>query len=318
MTENRPFILQKLLAIWKEFVTIEKENEHKIVHIHAEEDHASIYRISQSILGELLQNIALDKTFVRGEDCYLYDKSGNCYLDCIAAFMERCPSGITPRRSGEAWPISASRRSQTRAAFMPRRRRTLARRLVELAPPGLRYVTFTNSGAGSGGYAALKLCRPPRGAMGFWRQRTVSTARPSVHSLRHRKPAYQVFRGPREGFDFVRYGDLAALEEKLPQLRKPYAAFIVEPIQGEGGLSCRRPATLPGPRRSAPATGFFWRRMRSRRAWGGRAVFLLRRRGGYPDLLLLAKALGGGLMPIGACLSTAEAHNDLFALKHSS
>jgi len=50
-------------------------------------------------LGELLHNVALDKTFVRGEGCYLYDDHGNGYLDCIAAYG-RCLSGITRRVSG--------------------------------------------------------------------------------------------------------------------------------------------------------------------------------------------------------------------------
>lgn len=37
-------------------------------------------------LGELLQSMAMDKTFVRGEGCSLYDRSGKRYLDCIAAY----------------------------------------------------------------------------------------------------------------------------------------------------------------------------------------------------------------------------------------
>jgi len=58
--------------------------------------------------------------------------------------------------------------------------------------------------------------------------------------------------------------------------------------------------------------------MRSRPAWGGRDTFLLAKKKGHPDLLLLAKALGGGLLPNRRCLSTVAAYNADFALKHSS
>jgi acetylornithine/succinyldiaminopimelate/putrescine aminotransferase len=54
------------------------------------------------------------------------------------------------------------------------------------------------------------------------------------------KPQYQIYFGaPVEGFDFVPFGDLKALEEafqKKEEDKDQYAAFIVEPIQGEGGV----------------------------------------------------------------------------------
>ena len=37
-------------------------------------------------LSDLLQNMAMDRSFVRGEGCHLYDETGSCYLDCIAAY----------------------------------------------------------------------------------------------------------------------------------------------------------------------------------------------------------------------------------------
>jgi len=52
-------------------------------------------------LGELLHNVALDKTFVRGEGCYLYDDHGNGYLDCIAAYGA-LPFGHNPASIWEA------------------------------------------------------------------------------------------------------------------------------------------------------------------------------------------------------------------------
>jgi len=117
-------------------------------------------------LGELLHNVALDKTFVRGEGCYLYDDHGNGYLDCIAAYGA-LPFGHNP---ASIWEAVADFRHSGEPNFVQPSfldaAGELARRLVELAPPGLRYVTFTNSGA-EAVEAALKLCRSATGRQGI-------------------------------------------------------------------------------------------------------------------------------------------------------
>jgi len=270
-------------------------------------------------LGELLQNIALDKTFVRGEDCYLYDKSGNCYLDCIAAYGA-LPFGHNPAAIWEA--VADFRISEEPNFVQPScldAAGSLARRLVELAPPGLRYVTFTNSGA-EAVEAALKLCRSATGRHGILAAENSFHGKTLGALSATGNPAYQaLFGAPVEGFDFVRYGDLAALEEKLAAAPQTYAAFIVEPIQGEGGIVVPPPGYLAGAKEICARYGVLLAADEIQTGLGrtGR-LFACEEEGVTPDLLLLAKALGGGLMPIGACLSTAEAYNDLFALKHSS
>jgi len=80
----------------------------------------------------------------------------------------RCLSGITRRVSGEA--VADFRHSGEPNFVQPSfldAAGELARRLVELAPPGLRYVTFTNSGA-EAVEAALKLCRSATGRQGIF------------------------------------------------------------------------------------------------------------------------------------------------------
>ena len=96
----------------------------------------------------------------------------------------------------------------------------------------------------------------------------------------------------------IPYGDLAALESALAP--RQYAAFVVEPIQGEGMVTpppgylveahrlCRRAGTLfvadevqTGMGRTGP-------------------LFAVEHDGIEPDVLTLAKSLGGGLMPLGA------------------
>ncbi len=270
-------------------------------------------------LGELLQNMAMDKIFVRGEGCYLYDKSGNRYLDCIAAYGA-LPFGHNPLPIWEA--VADFRASEEPNFVQPSYLDAaghLAQRLVDLAPSGLRYVTFANSGA-EAVEAALKLCRSATGRHGILATENSFHGKTLGALSATGNKAYQApFGAPVEGFDFVGYGDLAALEDKLTAAPHTYAAFIVEPIQGEGGIVVPPPGYLAGAKEICARCGVLLVADEIQTGLGrtGR-LFACEEEGATPDVLLLAKALGGGLLPIGACLSTAEVYSDRFALKHSS
>ena len=270
-------------------------------------------------LGRLLQNMAMDKRFARGEGCHLYDDSGSCYLDCIAAYGA-LPFGHNPAAIWEA--VSDFRNTGEPNFVQPSyldAAGLLAQRLVELAPPGLRYVTFTNSGA-EAVEAALKLCRAVTGRKGIlaagnsFHGKTLGALSATGNS------GYQApFGAPVEGFDFVKYGDAAALEGKLAAAPQYFAAFIVEPIQGEGGIVVPPPGYLARAKEICSRHGVLLVADEIQTGLGrtGR-LFACEEQGVEPDLLLLAKALGGGLVPLGACISTAGAYSELFALKHSS
>ncbi len=270
-------------------------------------------------LGDLLQNMAMDKSFVRGDGCHLYDESGNRYLDCIAAYGA-LPFGHNPPEIWEA--VTGFRISGEPNFVQPSyldAAGLLAKGLVETAPPGLRYVTFTNSGA-EAVEAALKLCRAATGRKGIlaadnsFHGKTLGALSATGNS------AYQApFGTPVEGFDFVKYGDPDALEAKFAAAPRFYAAFIAEPIQGEGGIVVPPTDYLSRVKEICARYGVLLVVDEIQTGLGrtGR-LFACEEEGVTPDLLLLAKALGGGLVPIGACLSTAEAYSDLFALKHSS
>jgi acetylornithine/succinyldiaminopimelate/putrescine aminotransferase/predicted amino acid dehydrogenase len=270
-------------------------------------------------LGDLLRNIALDKTFVRGEGCYLYDQNGSCYLDCIAAYGA-LPFGHNPP---EIWAALDEFRLVGEPNFIQPSyldaAGALAQRLVELAPPGLRHVTFTNSGA-EAVEAALKLCRSATGRKGILSTRNSFHGKTLGALSVTGNPAYQApFGAPVEGFDFVKYGDLDAVEEKISRAPEKYAAFIVEPIQGEGGIVEPPPGYLAGAREICSRYGVLLVLDEIQTGLGRTGcLFACEEEGVAPDLLLLAKALGGGLLPIGACLSSEAAYNRAFALKHSS
>jgi acetylornithine/succinyldiaminopimelate/putrescine aminotransferase/predicted amino acid dehydrogenase len=193
----------------------------------------------------------------------------------------------------------------------------LADRLAEVAPGDLGIVTFTNSGAETV-EAAIKLARVRTGrdvilsAAGAFHGKTLGALSATGN------PAYQQdFGGPAPGFAQVPWGELDALRARLAA--GDVAAFIVEPIQGEGGVNC-------------PPEGYLDAAIALCREFGvlsvvdeiqtglGRtgALFACAEGAEVPDMLLLAKALGGGLVPIGALIVRPSAWDDRFGRLHSS
>ena len=134
------------------------------------------------------------------------------------------------------------------------------------------------------------------------------------------KDTYQAgFGAPAPGFERVPYGDLDLLEKTLKAKPGNYAAFIVEPVQGEGGIIippagylrqahdlCHNYGTLLIVDEVQTGLG------RTGRMFGCEHEDVL------PDIMTIAKALGGGILPIGACLSTAEVYTEDFGMRHSS
>lgn len=270
-------------------------------------------------LGELLACIKMDKIFVRGEGCYLYDSSGRRYLDLIASYGALA-FGYNPP---EIWnAIDGLRRSVEPSFVQPSYLQAageLAKRLIEVAPQGLRYVTFTNSGA-EAVEAAIKLARAATG-----RRRILATWN-SFHgktlgalSATGKEVYQKAFGAPVEGFDFVPYQDAAAVEELFERRGEEYAAFILEPIQGEGGIVVPTVGYLSQMRDLCTRYGVLLILDEVQTGLGrtGR-MFACEEEGVWPDIMLLAKALGGGMVPIGAVLSTEEAYSEDFAMKHSS
>ncbi|MCI0998227.1 aspartate aminotransferase family protein, partial [Pseudomonas corrugata] len=193
----------------------------------------------------------------------------------------------------------------------------LAQRLLAIAPGQYRSVTFQNSGAETV-EAALKACLIKTG-----RKRILST----YHSFHGKtlgalsatgSDKYQAgFQAPLPGFDFVDYGDIHALETQLQQYPGAYAAVIVEPVQGEGGINLPPADYLRQVRAACDRSGTLLI-IDEVQTGLGRTGSLFASTGVQADCLLLAKALGGGVMPIGACLLSENAYSADFQNKHSS
>ena len=269
-------------------------------------------------LGRLLGQLKLDKRYVWGRGSTLCDDQGQRYLDAIAAFGA-APFGHNPEEVWEAI-VSVQRRGEPNLVqpSLLEAAGELAARLVGLAPTGLQHVTLANSGA-EAVEAALIMCRLATGrrkvvaAAGGFHRKTLG-ALAVTQNLAYRDGC---------GTDdqntvFVPYGDAAGLREALEAHSGDVAALILEPIQGEGGVH--------------QATLAYWSEVR--RLCDRHDVLLvldevqtgLGRTGHWfacqtlnitPDVITLAKALGGGLAPIGAVLSNHRAYTDRFAEKHS-
>ncbi|MGE5484434.1 MAG: aminotransferase class III-fold pyridoxal phosphate-dependent enzyme [Ignavibacteriales bacterium] len=270
-------------------------------------------------LADLLSKIEMDKRFVRGEGCWLYDSSGRRYLDLIASYGA-LPFGFNPAGIWEA--IDSVRRSGEPSFVQPSYLEAageLAERLISIAPAGLRYVTFTNSGA-EAAEAAIKMCRAATG------RRRILAAKNSFHgktlgalSATGKESYQRAFGAPVQGFDFVPYGDAAAVEEAFSRRAGEYAAFIVEPIQGEGGIVVPPPGYIKASRDLCSRHGvlFILDEIQTGLGRTGR-LFACQEEDVSPDVMLLAKALGGGIVPIGAVLASEDAYTEEFANKHSS
>lgn len=270
-------------------------------------------------LADLLGRLKLDKRFVRGQGCYLYDDTGRRYLDCIAAYGA-LPFGFNPRPIWSA--LRAVERSGEPSFVQPSLldgAGELAARLAALAPGNMPFVTFANSGA-EAVEAAIKLCRAATGRRGVLSTGNSFHGKTLGALSATGNPEYQdAFGVPGADFDKIPYGDVEALRQAFAARPGHYAALLLEPIQGEGGIVEAPVGYLAAARALCDEAGVLlvFDEIQTGLGRTGR-LFACEEEGVTPDVMTLAKALGGGLVPIGAVLCTEAAYSEAFARKHSS
>ncbi len=238
---------------------------------------------------------------VHGEGCYIFDHDGRKFLDCLGGYG--CFSlGHRHPKVVEAVRAQLDHMGLGGKAFFSKQTADLAAKLAEIAPEGLQYTFFSNSGA-EAVECALKFAK---GATG--RSKIVST-HGSYHgktlgalSVTGREKYRKRFDPLMPGPIFVDYGDSVAAEAAIDDQT---AAFIVEAVQGEGGIIIPPPGYLRDLRKACDLHGAL--------LIVDEVQTLLGRTGKWfgcnhdsvtPDLMPLAKALGGGIMPIGATMGT--------------
>src|ERR1700683_4889920 len=118
-----------------------------------------------------------------------------------------------------------------------------------------------------------------------------------------------------EGFDQVPFADLEATKRAITD---ETAAILIEPIMGEGGVRVVEPSLLRALRELCDRHGLLLLLDEVQTGMGRTGeLFAYQRTGVKPDIMALAKALGGGF-PVGACLATAEAARGMTAGTHGS
>jgi acetylornithine/succinyldiaminopimelate/putrescine aminotransferase len=265
----------------------------------------------------LLKHIHFDKAIVRAVGHYLYDAKGNAYLDFLAQY------GAVPfgHNADALWDevlrVRVAEEPSLVQPLISPAAETLAARLIALSPTGPGYVTFTNSGAESV-EAAIKLARA----------RTRRQLILSTHRGFHGKTlgavsatGTEMYRAPflvdTMHFDHVPYGDLDALAQRLKA--GDVAAFMVEPVQGEAGMIAPPPGYLAGAQALCRAAGTLFVLDEIQTGLGRTGMLFAAEHDGLePDILLLAKALGGGFVSLGACIAAEHAWTEEFGLYHSS
>ena len=259
-----------------------------------------------------------DLSFVRGQGCYLYTEEGERYLDF------GCGIAVTGLGHGHPHLVAALREQAGRlwhASNLYRidHQERLARRLV--AASFADSVFFANSGA-EAIECALKMARRFQAARGHperfrtivfegaFHGRTLTTIAAGGQA-KH----VEGFGPVADGFDRVPLHDADALRAAIGDAT---GAVLVEPVQGEGGIRPVEPAFLEAVRAAADDFGLLVIHDEVQCGMGrtGR-LFAHERAGVAPDIMALAKALGGG-MPIGACLATERAAAPLTAGSHGS
>lgn len=239
----------------------------------------------------------------RDEGVYTFDNHGKRYLDCLGGYGIFNVGHRHPR-------VIAAVKAQLDQVCLHSQdllnpwAAHLANQLASLAPGDLQYAFFCNSGT-EAVEGAIKLARLYTG-----KSEIISTknAYHGVSMGALSATGRDVFRKPFEpllnGFKHVPFGDIEALEAAIG---KETAAVILEPIQGEGGINVPPIGYLRKVRQLTKKKKVLLILDEVQTGLGrtGR-MFACEHEGVVPDIMCLAKALGGGVMPIGCFMSNAK------------
>lgn len=252
------------------------------------------------VFAKVLRTIGFDVQYVKGQGACLWDSQGNRYIDCLG--------GYAVFNVGRNHPVIRSAIQQAMDADLPnlikmgayRLSGLLAQELTKVAPEGLDTVFFTNCGT-EGVETSIKYARAATG-----RQRMVFCKK-GFHGLTTGSLALNGGDEFREGFgnllpDTTRiaFNDLSALEAEL--INGDVAGFIVEPIQGKG-VAIAEDGYLAEACRLCRKYGALFILDEVQTGYGrtGR-MFAAEHWGIEPDIMITAKGLSGGYVPVGAVL----------------
>jgi acetylornithine/N-succinyldiaminopimelate aminotransferase len=260
----------------------------------------------------------IDLAFERGDGAWLVATTGERYLDFT--------SGVAVNALGHAHPALVKALTEQAQKLwhvsnlyrIPEGER-LADRLCALSFADT--VFFQNSGA-EALECAIKMARKYQSASGKPQRYRIVTFEGAFHgrtlaaiAATGNKKYLDGFGPPMPGFDQLPFNDLDAVKKAIgPET----AAILIEPIMGEGGVRVVPHTFLRALRKLCDDNGLLLIFDEVQTGIGRTGdLFCYEHTGVTPDIMALAKALGGGF-PIGACLATAEASKGMTAGTHGS
>ncbi|MBU2552307.1 MAG: aspartate aminotransferase family protein [Proteobacteria bacterium] len=251
----------------------------------------------------MLKNASLDVIEGRREGASVWDVSGEKYIDCVTG------AGIF--NVGRRNPVVAEALKKALDVMdmggwlsVVRERGLLARKLAEITPGTLKYSLFC-CGGGEAIEVAVKLAR------GHTDRTEIICMENGYHGVTgFALPATgrDVYKTPfaplAPGYKHIPFNDLEAAAAAITQ---DTAAFLVEPIQGEGGIRPADDEYLRGLRRLCDEREIVLIYDEVQTAFGRTGkMFCAEHSGAAPDIMVLAKSLSGGFQPISCAVFTEE------------
>lgn len=260
----------------------------------------------------------IDLAFERGEGAWLITTGGERYLDFTSGVAVNALGHAHPRmvkalteQAQKLWHVSNLYR-------IPEGEK-LADRLCAMSFADT--VFFQNSGA-EALECAIKMARKYQSASGKPERFRIITFEGAFHgrtlaaiAATGNKKYLEGFGPPMPGFDQVPFADLDAVKKAIgPET----AAILIEPVMGEGGVRVVPHTFLRALRKLCDDHGLLLMFDEVQTGIGRTGdMFCYEHTGVTPDIMALAKALGGGF-PVGACLATTEASKGMTAGTHGS
>jgi len=246
---------------------------------------------------------------VRAQGCTIWDHNGKAYLDFAGGY------GVFTLGHSHPKVLEAVKNQMELMALSGKTMFNVmlgraSKRLAELAPGDLQISFFANSGA-EAVEGAIKLARAAT------KRRKIVATRNAYHG----KTLGALSASGREYFRnaylplladvaHVEYGVVEGLEAEL----RDAAAFVVEPVQAEGGVHVPAPGYLRAVREICDRTGALFIADEVQTGLGRCGMtFACNRDGVVPDVMTLAKGLSGGVIPVGAYIARPGVWNAAYA-----
>jgi putrescine aminotransferase len=257
----------------------------------------------------LLKIAGFDHIEDEAHGCVITDLDGNEYIDCLGGYGvfslgHRHPDVVRAVKNQlDRMPLSSK-------TFLNRPLADLAEKLASIAPGDLQYTFMCNSGT-EAVEGALKVARMATGktdviaTTGGFHGKTMGALTATGRD---------VYKTPFEplipGFVNVAFDDVEAVRAAITDRT---AAVIVEPIQGEGGIKVPSKGYLPALRKITAKAGVLLIMDEVQTGLGRTGkMFACEHWSLSPDIMTLAKALGGGVIPCGAFMATPQIWDRVF------